>query len=50
MLVNQGVQLALAHYGIGKVETVELNLAWTVVLQVVVAAVFLFEEVDELIV
>ena len=50
MLVNQGVQLALAHYGIGKVETVELNLAWTVVLQVVVAAVFLFEEVDELVV
>ena len=44
------MELTLAHYCIGEVQAVELNLARTVIVQYVIAAIHLLQEVDELVV
>ena len=44
------MQLAFTHHGVGEVQSVELNLAWTEIVDVIHFAVHLFKEVDELVV
>ena len=51
MLVDKCVELALRHHCIGKVQTVELNLAWTIVVKAVLCrAIHLLQIIDELVV
>ena len=51
MLINQSVELTFRHHRVGKVQTVELNLPWTVVIQGFLGrAVIFLKIVDELIV
>ena len=44
------MELTLTHYCISEVQAVELNLARTVIVQYVIAAIHLLQEVDELVV
>ena len=44
------MELTLAHYSISEVQAVELNLTRTVIVQYVIAAIHLLQEVDELVV
>ena len=44
------MKLTLTHYSIGKVQSVELNLAWTVIIQNIVCAILFLQEVYKLIV
>ena len=44
------MQLAFAHYRVGEVQSVELYLAWSEIVDIIHFAVHLFKEVDELVV
>ena len=44
------MQLALAHHRVGEVQSVELYLAWSEIVDIIDLAVHLFKEIDELIV
>ena len=44
------MQFALAHHRVGKIQAVELYLAWTIVCNVVRLASHLLQQVDELVV
>ena len=50
MLIDQGVELTFAHYGVGEVQTIELNLSRPVVVQLVGRSIHLFQEIDQLII
>ena len=50
MLVDESMEFTLAHHGVSEVQTVELNLTWTEVVDILCFAILLFQEVDKLIV
>ena len=50
VFVNEGVELTLRHHGVGKVQTVKLDLSRTEVVQVLCLATHLLQVVDEQIV
>ena len=50
VFVDQRMQFTLAHHGVGEVQTVELYLAGTVVLQVICSSILFFQKVNELVI